>query len=68
MTDSLDARSPPPMRVRCACGWEATGSEDELIASATQHGARVHNMVPTREDVLAMVIRPDPPASGPAER
>jgi len=45
-----------PMRLRCACGWEAAGGEDELIAAATEHGERVHNMRPTRDQVLAMVI------------
>jgi predicted small metal-binding protein len=45
-----------PLRVRCVCGWEATGSEDELIVAATEHGERVHNMRPTREEVLAMIV------------
>jgi len=45
-----------PMRLRCACGWEAAGEENELIAAATEHGERVHNMRPTRDQVLAMVI------------
>jgi predicted small metal-binding protein len=45
-----------PMRLRCACGWEATGTEDEVVAAATDHGDRVHNMRPSRADVLAMVV------------
>ncbi|HEX7171634.1 MAG TPA: DUF1059 domain-containing protein [Candidatus Limnocylindria bacterium] len=49
-----------PMRLRCACGWEANGSEEELIVAATEHGEQVHNMRPTREEVMAMVIT-DPP-------
>jgi predicted small metal-binding protein len=49
----MDAK---PMRVRCACGWEATGSEHELIAATEEHGRRVHNMQPTRDEVLAMVV------------
>jgi predicted small metal-binding protein len=44
------------MRLRCACGWEASGSEDEVVAAATEHGERVHNMRPTREEVLAMLV------------
>jgi predicted small metal-binding protein len=47
---------PKPMRLRCACGWETTGTEEELIAAAEEHGRRVHNMQPTREEVLAMVV------------
>jgi predicted small metal-binding protein len=45
-----------PMHLRCACGWETSGSEDEVVAAATEHGARVHNMRPTRAEVLAMVV------------
>ena len=45
-----------PMRLRCACGWEMAGTEEELIAAAEEHGRRVHNMQPTREEVLAMVV------------
>ena len=48
-----------PMRLRCACGWEASGTEDEVVAAATEHGDRVHNMRPTRAEVLAMVVPAD---------
>jgi predicted small metal-binding protein len=47
------------MRLRCACGWETFGTEDEVVAAATEHGDRVHNMRPTRAEVLAMVVRED---------
>jgi predicted small metal-binding protein len=47
------------MQLRCACGWETSGSEEELIAAATEHGERVHNMRPTRDEVLAMVVPAD---------
>lgn len=40
--------------VRCACGWETRGSEDEVILSATEHGRLVHNMTASRDQVLAM--------------
>lgn len=53
-----------PMRLRCACGWETAGTEDELIAAATEHGERVHNMRPTRDEVLAMVVSDDGPRDG----
>jgi predicted small metal-binding protein len=43
-------------RLRCACGWEVTGTEEELIAKARDHGQRLHNMTPTREQVLAMIL------------
>jgi predicted small metal-binding protein len=44
------------MLVRCVCGWEATGTEDELVAATQEHGRRIHNMLATREEVLAMVV------------
>ena len=42
--------------VRCACGWESTGLEDLVVEAAAEHGRQVHNMVPTREEVLAMAV------------
>jgi predicted small metal-binding protein len=50
--------------VRCACGWETMGTEDEVVAATTDHGLRLHNMTPTREQVLAMAIVPSE-AEGP---
>jgi hypothetical protein len=44
------------MLLRCACGWETTGSEDEIVVAAEEHGARVHNMRPTRDEILAIVV------------
>ena len=38
----------------CDCGWSARGTEEELIAAAQQHGREVHDMMPTREQVLAI--------------
>jgi predicted small metal-binding protein len=37
---------------RCACGWEITGSEDEVVDATIEHGRRIHNMEATREQVL----------------
>jgi predicted small metal-binding protein len=42
--------------VRCVCGWETTGREDAVIQETVDHGLRLHNMVPTRDDVLAMAV------------
>jgi predicted small metal-binding protein len=36
------------------CGFEARGSEDELIPVVQQHGREAHNMDVTRDQVLAM--------------
>jgi hypothetical protein len=46
-------------RVRCACGWEAVGALDELVAAAREHGRRIHNMLPTPAEVEAMLLPPD---------
>jgi predicted small metal-binding protein len=40
-------------RLRCACGWEVTGTEDEVVAATQEHAEQLHNMKATREDVLA---------------
>ena len=58
----------PPMRVRCACGWEATGSEDEVVAATSEHGERVHNMCATRDEILAMAIPSIPSRADSAAR
>jgi predicted small metal-binding protein len=53
------------LRVRCACGWETSGTEDEVVAATREHGRRVHNMESSREEVLAMAVRAD---AGPEDR
>jgi predicted small metal-binding protein len=44
------------LRVRCACGWEVVGAEDEVVDATQEHGRRMHNMAATREQVLAMAV------------
>ena len=44
--------------VRCVCGWETTGPEDEVVEATRDHGRRIHNMTPSREEVLAMAVGP----------
>jgi predicted small metal-binding protein len=39
--------------IACDCGWRVRGSEDELVVAAQEHGRTAHDMVPTREQVLA---------------
>jgi predicted small metal-binding protein len=57
----------PILRLRCACGWEATGNEEELVAATQEHGRRMHNMSASRAEVLAMVIRDDQGSKGADE-
>ena len=42
------------LRIRCVCGWEVRGPEDEVVPATQEHGLRVHNMTATRDEVLAM--------------
>ena len=42
--------------VRCACGWETTGGEAAVVTATAEHGRRLHNMTPTRDEVLAMAV------------
>jgi predicted small metal-binding protein len=52
--------------VRCACGWEIAGPEEVVVDATVEHGRRMHNMTPTRDEVLAMAVathdRQDSPA------
>jgi len=43
---------------RCACGWEVSGSEDEVVDATIEHGRRIHNMEATREQVVAALHAP----------
>jgi hypothetical protein len=45
-----------PIRVRCACGWETAGTEDDVVAATSEHGELVHNMRATRDEILAMAL------------
>jgi predicted small metal-binding protein len=54
------------MTVRCVCGWETTGPEEEVVVATIDHGRRVHNMTATRDEVLAMAIAA--PEAKPVQR
>ncbi len=57
------------MRIRCACGWEAAGDEDTVVAATQDHGRKLHNMEASRDQVVAMAIveaDPDGAPPGPA--
>jgi hypothetical protein len=42
--------------VRCVCGWETTGTKTDVVMATREHGRRLHNMTPTRDEVLAMAV------------
>lgn len=54
MTYEEGAMDGEAIRLRCACGWETSGTEDQVVDATQEHGRRTHNMAPTREEVLAM--------------
>jgi predicted small metal-binding protein len=45
----------PELLVRCACGFEAQGTEEELILILEEHALEAHNVKVTEEQVLASV-------------
>ena len=40
--------------VTCECGFEARGTEADVVRITQEHGRTAHNMDVTREQVLAM--------------
>lgn len=42
--------------IRCACGWETTGTQTDVMTATVDHGRRLHNMTPTLDEVLAMAV------------
>jgi predicted small metal-binding protein len=61
MTEDRVMDEEPQYTNRCACGWEVTGSEDEVVDATIDHGRRIHNMEATRDQVVTALR-----ASGPA--
>lgn len=60
---------PKILTTQCACGWEVTGPEDEVVDAVIEHGQRLHNMTATREAVLANARRVDAaPDEDPGKR
>ena len=55
------------LRTGCVCGWESTGSEEEVVAATLDYGRTVHNMEGTRDDVLARAERMPVPADAPTD-
>ena len=42
------------IRTRCACGWETSGPQDEVVEATIEHGRRLHNMEATPDQVLSL--------------
>jgi predicted small metal-binding protein len=39
--------------VRCECGFEVRGTEDQIVPALQKHAGESHNMKVTRDQVLA---------------
>ena len=50
---------------RCACGWEVSGPEGEVVDATIDHGRRIHNMDATRDEVLAALHGAADPGAPP---
>jgi predicted small metal-binding protein len=50
---------------RCACGWEVSGSLDDVVEATIDHGRRIHNMEASREDVIAVIRARTSPGGAP---
>lgn len=49
--------------VTCMCGWQARGTEDEVVAAIQRHGEDVHGRRPSRAEILALAVD----LAGPAD-
>jgi len=49
----VDTPKSRQLAVRCECGFEVRGSEDEIVPVLQKHAGESHNMKVTREQVLA---------------
>jgi len=41
------------LEVTCLCGWQARGTEDEVVQLLTEHAWVDHQVRKTREEILA---------------
>jgi predicted small metal-binding protein len=42
--------------VTCMCGWQARGTDDEIVDAIQEHGEQVHGRRPTREEILSIAV------------
>ena len=40
--------------VRCPCGWETQGPEEQVVTAAAAHGREAHGEEPTRQQIMTM--------------
>lgn len=68
MTEDRVMLEQPQYTNRCACGWEVSGSEDEVVDATIDHGRRIHNMEATRDQVVLALRASSPADSSPNAR
>jgi predicted small metal-binding protein len=42
--------------VTCMCGWQARGTDDEIVRAIQDHGEAAHGRRPSREEILALAV------------
>ena len=47
------------IEVTCMCGFQARGTEDEVVAQIQAHGRADHGSMSSREQILAMAVPAD---------
>ena len=46
---------------KCACGWQITGPQEEVVPAVIEHGEKFHNMRATPEQVIATLESAETP-------
>jgi predicted small metal-binding protein len=44
------------IEITCMCGYQARGTEDEVVQALQEHGAADHGGASSREKLLAMAV------------
>jgi predicted small metal-binding protein len=48
---------------KCACGWQISGPQEEVVPAVIEHGEKVHNMKATADEVIASLNAAEAPRS-----
>lgn len=52
------------IEVTCMCGYQARGTEDEVVVALQAHGLADHGKASSREQIVAMSVPVDPETGG----
>jgi Protein of unknown function (DUF1059) len=56
------------LEVTCMCGFQARGTEDEVVTQIQAHGLADHGSMSSREAIVAMAVPAGPAAGSDDER